>query len=68
MLHEVLGDKSEASCAGSGRAALTLVALTDRNDLDDQLFGTFGMDVRFVPEADIDLHSRSGRSRRTPIP
>jgi hypothetical protein len=45
------------------RCVQPMSALLPKADIAEQ-----SLDVRFVPEADIDLHSRSGRSRRTPIP
>ena len=36
----------------------TLIIITDRNDLDDQLFGTFGTAVSFLRQTPIQIESR----------
>ncbi len=36
----------------------TLVIITDRNDLDDQLFGTFGLSANFLRQTPVQVESR----------
>jgi hypothetical protein len=47
----------------TSRPEISMSALPPKADIAGRQ-----LNVRFVPEADIDLHSRSGRPGQTPIP